>query len=79
MAYICLGSEAQMQTCLGKLIFFIGLQLERTLKKDDLRVDWLESVTRCIHYQIYYSILLKIYPLALESIIECARIYSNEG
>ena len=57
----------------------MGIQIIYGIQKDMLGTEWLEKITRCLHYQIYYSLLLKIYPITLESLIECSRIYSNKN
>ena len=47
----------------------MGLQLDGAVKKEENEDEWLDNFTKCLHQQIYYGILLKVYPLALETLL----------
>lgn len=66
-----------MKTNLSKLVFFFGLEIDQTIKKEQLGDYWTTKITRCLHFQIYYSLLLEIPEIAMSCLIECARAQSN--
>jgi hypothetical protein len=56
---------------------FLAVEIIEMKNKNEISFDWKEEITRCLHYQIYYSLLLRIPMVAMECLIENARIFAN--